>query len=388
MRPELTALLIAPDRTLAAQFTASQSGVHTFQILAELKSYPSQRTLDIRLKQLHPDLVILDAGTDLQAACEAIKFISSTGQAAQVVCLHPRNDSEALLTCLRLGACEFLFAPFDAETQREAVLRLLRLRQTESAAATQSGPVIVYASAKPGSGASTLAFHTACLLQQTTRQKVLLIDLDLTNGTIGFHSKLNHPYSVLDALDRAHGLSGADWNVLVASRASVDILQAPAIPYCGAVDAGRLSALFDSARTRYDYVLVDAPVIFRRLSLIAVSNSDRALLVSTGEIGSVHLTRKAVHLLDQLGFPKERFQILLNRVNRNDEVGRSGLEKLFSCQVSARVPEDAMGLHRVLTMGGTLDSESALGKEIGRLAGGLVHASPAVTGPSLRPRVQ
>jgi Flp pilus assembly CpaE family ATPase len=124
-------------------------------------------------------------------------------------------------------------------------------------------------------------------------------------------------------------------------------------------------------------VLVDAPVIFRRLSLKAISNADRALLVSTGEVGSVHLTRKAVQLLDRLGFPKDRFHIVVNRVTRNDDVAPSDLEKLFTCQVSSRLPYDALGLHRVLTLGGPLESDSELGKGIRDLAAGLLAAGDA-----------
>jgi pilus assembly protein CpaE len=374
MTLELTALLIAPDRDLAEQFTASQSGCRAFQILSDLKSYPSRQTLEIRLKQLCPDLVIIDAGSNLEAAGDAIQFIVGLGRSVQVVGLHPRNDSEALLTCLRLGACEFLHAPFDALTQQDAFVRLLRLRAPAPAIPSQPGTVVVYTCAKPGSGASTLAFHTACSVHRATRKKVLLIDLDLTNGVIGFQSKLSHAYSVLDALERAEELSPATWDSLIAPCCGMDILPAPAAPYCGPVEAARLTALFDYARANYDCVLVDAPVIFRRLSLMALSNADRALLVSTGEVGSVHLTRKAVQLLDRLGFPKDRFHIVVNRVTRNDDVAPSDLEKLFTCHISSRLPYDPLGLHRVLTLGGPLESDSELGRGIRDLAAGLVAA--------------
>src|SRR5687767_7622971 len=51
----LTALLIAPDRDLAQQFTGTLTETRAFQVLADLKSYPARNTLDIRLRQFKPD---------------------------------------------------------------------------------------------------------------------------------------------------------------------------------------------------------------------------------------------------------------------------------------------------------------------------------------------
>ena len=51
---ELTALLISPNRDLAQQFLATIPQTRAFQILADLKSYPPQQTLEIRARQLKP----------------------------------------------------------------------------------------------------------------------------------------------------------------------------------------------------------------------------------------------------------------------------------------------------------------------------------------------
>ena len=51
---EIAALLIAPNRELAQQFLATLPQTRAFQILADLKSYPPQQTLEIRARQLKP----------------------------------------------------------------------------------------------------------------------------------------------------------------------------------------------------------------------------------------------------------------------------------------------------------------------------------------------
>ena len=367
----LTALSIVPNRELAGQFSLAVEHTRAFQIVAELKQYPSPQTLEMRLRQTKPDVILLDLATDLDVACELIRSVLALNHPTHVVGLHVRNDSDAILRSLRMGATEFLYAPFDAQIQTEAITRLRRLLQPGPAEDIQPGSLVVFTSVKPGSGASTLAAQTAFALRRTTSQRVLLADFDLMGGIIGFYLKLTNTKSLVDALQFADYPSDTPWPPLVATSDGVDILPAPETPYTGPIDAARLHAVLEHARMNYDWIVIDLPVVFQRLSLMTISESDHAFLVSTSELPSLHLARKAVNLLDQLGFPKERFQIMVNRINRRDEIGGSDIEKLFNCSVNSRIPNDYFSLHRAVTLGQPVDGHSELGKAIEGLAGRL-----------------
>jgi pilus assembly protein CpaE len=365
---EIAALLIAPDRALAQEFLATLPQTRAFQILADLKSYPPQQTLEMRIKQLKPNIVLLDLATDLAASVEVVKAIAAMSPPVHVVGLHTRNDSTAILQSLRGGASEFLFAPFELATQREAIARLRRLVQPEAPAQTEAGHVVGVASSKPGSGASTVATQAAFSLQRQTGKRILLADFDLTGGTIGFYLKLSHNYSLVDALQHSEHMDLALWNSLTVNYGGVDILPAPAVPYAEAIDGARLRVLIEHARNLYDWVILDLPSIFNRTSLMAVSECERAYLVSTSELPSLHLTRKALTMVDQLGFPKDRFQVLVNRVDKRDDIGTADMEKLFGCPIHAKLPNDYFSLHRVVTLGQPLGSDGELGKAIEQVA--------------------
>jgi pilus assembly protein CpaE len=369
--PVLTALSIVADRELGVQLGFALERTRSFQILSEFKAYPTPQTLEIRLRQSKPDVILLDLASNLDQACELIRAVSSFNLPVHVVGLHLRNDSDAILRSLRSGASEFLYAPFEVQTQNDAVARLHRLLQPGPAEVAQPGFILCFSSAKPGSGASTLAAQTAFALHRTTNKRVLLADFDLMGGMIGFYLKLSNTKSLLDLLPSAERLDDATWTPAVALADGVDILPAPEAPYAGPVDAARLHAVMEYARMNYDWVVIDLPVVFQRLSLMAISESDRAFLVSTPELPSLHLARKAVNLLDQLGFPKERFQILMNRIDKRDEIAGSDIERLFNCAVDARVPNDYFSLHRAVTLGQPVDAHSELGKAMDGLAGRL-----------------
>lgn len=376
MPAELTALLVAPNRELAGQFTAALARSRAFQILAETKSYPSQQTLEIRIKQLQPDVLLLDLSGDLEAAGDLIRFTAGLRPPVFVVGLHTHNDSEVILRSLRLGASEFLFAPFDPLMQQEAVARIRRLKAPEPATEQDQGKLVVFSSTKPGSGASTLAMQTAFALRRATGKRVLLADFDLSGGALAFYLKLHHRASLVDALAPG-ALDPTRWAALTAACGGVDVLPAPEMPYADAVDPARLQEVLQSMRLMYEWAVVDLPVIFSRLSLLALSESDKAFLVSTSELPSLHLTRKAVGLLAQLGFGKDKFQVVVNRINKRDGIGSGEMAKLFECPVHASFPNDYFSLHRVITLGRPLAGDCELGRAIEGLAGRLSGAVAA-----------
>lgn len=365
---ELTAILICQDRELANVFVRSVENSRSFQIMADLKGYPPRQTLEIRLRQVQPDVVLIDLVSSLDAACELIQIITQVSPLTHIIGLHNANDSEALLRSLRLGASDFLYSPFDPAAQLEAADRLRRLKEPDQPADRELGRVIAFASSKPGSGASTLSAQTAFTLKKLTGRRVLLLDLDLMGGTIGFYLKLNHAYSMLDAIEHSSRLNPAVWSSMIAHCGGIDILPAPDAPVSAEVPGDRLHSVLQYARMLYDWIVVDLPAIFYRPSLLMLTEADYMFLVSTGELPSLHLARKAINMLTQLGLTKDRYKLLVNRVNKRDGIGLADLEKIFNSPVDAMFPNDYFSLHRVVTLGQPLGADCELGKAVEGLA--------------------
>ncbi|MCS7025196.1 MAG: AAA family ATPase [Bryobacteraceae bacterium] len=364
---ELTALLISPNRELADAFLATVPVVRGFQILADLRTYPHLQTLEIRLRQLRPEVAFVDLTSNLEQAGEIIRYLSSLKPPVFAIGLHSHNDSEAILHSVRQGASEFLYAPFDVEVQQEALARLRRLRQPEAGEEEQQGRILAFSSSKPGSGASTLATQMAFALRRTTGKRVLLVDLDPTGGAIGFYLKLTHQPSVLDLL-QASQFGNVNWADYTVSCGGVDVLPGPDAPRLEPFDPVRYQEFFHQARMFYDWVVADLPSVFHRISLLAFAETERSYLVSTTELPSLHLTKKALGFLSQLGFGKDRIHLVLNRVNPKDGIAGQDLSKLFDCTVQASFPNDYFSLHRVITLGRPLSSDCELGRSIEVLA--------------------
>ena len=63
--PQITALMISPNRRIADQFLESLGRGRAFEIIADLRAYPTASNLETRIRQLRPDVLLLDVATDL-----------------------------------------------------------------------------------------------------------------------------------------------------------------------------------------------------------------------------------------------------------------------------------------------------------------------------------
>lgn len=375
----IPALLISPNRELADAFERAANPLKLFQIVADLKTYLPEQVLEMRIRQWRPSVVLLDLVSDIDAACDSIRYLMNRNSAVQCIGIHTSQEGNSIVRSLRAGAAEFLWMPFEAATLTAAHDRIFKLCEPALVEEPETGTVIGFASTKPGSGASTLAAQSAFAIQRLCRKRVLLMDLDLMGGAISFYLKIHHSHSFVDLLDREELPDSAEWKSLTAHLDGIDILPGPEDPLTVSLDPGRLHMVVEMLKKQYDYVILDLPSIFHRTAMLAFSEMDAAYLVTTAELPSLHLTRKAVEMLDTLGFERGRYNIIVNRLSKQEGIAAADLEKMFGTSVKAVLPNDYFSLHRVVTRGEPLRQDGELGRAIDSLARkvtGLVEAKP------------
>ncbi len=386
----LKAVAILPNRTLAQQFLRALLESRAFQLEAEWTAYPTVAKLESQLRQAAPDVLLVDVSADLARATALIEAVANGAAPVPVIALHGSNDAGPLLECLRAGAVEFLYAPFTGELQRQAVARIASLLPGKQPSESRRGRLVMFTSAKPGSGASTLAAHTAFALHEVTGQRILLIDFAVSSGTMRLLFKLPESPSLADAL-RAVELNSLSatpeaWAPLVQRKGGVDVLPAPDAVSFASPEPSKLRRILESARPVYDWVIVDLPPVFERLSLLMLPEADDGFLVTTPELPSLHLTRKAVSALAQIGLSLKNFRVVVNRAGRADEVTLEAMAKIFKAPVYATFPNDYLSLHKALSAGqpiGPSSLERALWEFARAICSQPHEASPRASTPDL-----
>ncbi len=327
------------------------------------------------MRQLRPDLILLDLSSNLETALGLMPYITSFRPTVHVIGMHNNSDAEVIMRSLRAGATEFLCAPFDIPTQNTVIARILRLREHEERTQPQRGKLLAFVGAKAGFGVTTLAYHTAYSLRKEGQRRVLLADFDLLGGTVSFALKLNHGYSLLDGIRHSDQLDSALWSALIGNVGGLDVLPAPEKPETMQFEGHRIHEILEYARVMYDVVVVDLPAAYERISLATLGDADRIHIVCTPELPSLHMTRKCIVFLEQMGFARDRFRVLVNRVSRKDELSTSDMEKVFNFPVHMTFSDDYPALHRALTAGKPVPPNCELGRQIRRFSDEMLAGS-------------
>jgi len=196
--------------------------------------------------------------------------------------------------------------------------------------------VISFLPAKPGVGTSTLALNTAIALSKIVDNNVLLADLDLNSGLIGFMLKLDNVYTIYEAAKNADKLDEHLWPQLVASHESLDVLPAGRLDPQTRIEPSQVRTLLSFARRFY-------------------------------EIPSLHLARQKFQLLSGMDL-SDRVAVLLNRSQKRSIITPAQIEQLLGVPVHMEFPNDYQGVHKALTTGRAVETQTELGKQFVQLS--------------------
>ena len=369
---ELRALLICPGKQLAQRLQTALGRGSSFEIVDEVQAYPLPSQLEGRLRQARPAVLIIDLQSDIEAALPLVSAASTASPPVFVVGIHTEDDANVIIRSMRAGGTEFLSSPFEQESVHAAVSRIRKLAETQSREGPIRGKTFGFLGVKAGQGVTTVASNVAAALSQNGKRRVLLIDLDMSGGTISFAWRVTHSYTVNDAVQHAERLDQSLWSALVANRNGVDILLSPDPHDAQPSSPDALARLVEFTRSQYEAIVLDIPGAYSAEARAVLTSCDHLLVVCNPELPSLHLTRKCIAHLEHEGFAKDQLSLILNRLSRRGELGPQDMERVFNFPISKVLVEDEAGVHRALTAGKPLGESSDLGKELANLAKSLM----------------
>jgi pilus assembly protein CpaE len=305
----------------------------------EFASYPSNSDDVPRMIGNNFDVALIDMDSNPENALDLIESICACGRATAMV-YSEQADSELLLRCMRAGAREFLTVPFDPGIMAEALVRASAIHSAVHPPKQTEGRLLVFLSAKGGSGVTTLACSFAVSLAQESGQRVLLIDLSLPLGDAAIDLGVRPEYSTINALESSSRLdSNFLATMLVKHSSGLSVLAAPSEFSTAQFPADAIDKLLEVSRQDFDYVVVDAG------SKLDLQNThlfgEFATLYLVTQIGIPEL-RNANRLISRLsvgGGPK--FEIVINRYDpRRVEIGEEDVRKALTRPADWKIPNN------------------------------------------------
>ena len=316
------------------------------------------------------DIVLLDInmpGMDGIATAEQLAIRAPT---SAIIMMSVQGEPDYLRRAMLAGAREFLVKPFSSdelaasirqvhERERQKMDRVAGTRPAPAVGHTDvprrgQGKVVTFFSPKGGVGRTTLAVNFAVAARTELDMRVALIDGGLQFGDVGVLLNLNPKnQSIADvAREMASGDMETLETTLVDHSTGVRVLMAPPSPEMAElVTPDHLSRIIGALRTTHDLVVIDSSPLLQDVTLSFLDQSDIVFAVLTLEITNIKNMRQFLALTEQLGYPDDKVQLLLNRADSGYGIRQQDVESSIGRKISHRVVSDGRTVVYALNRG-------------------------------------
>ncbi|MGB7986657.1 MAG: AAA family ATPase [Terracidiphilus sp.] len=363
---DLTVAVISPDEQRREAATNALGECRGVQI-REFISYPPGIENVSRMLGNNFNVVVVDLDSDANYAVDLVQSICSVGRATVIV-YSSQADPDLLIRCMRAGTREYLVTPFEPGEMADALVRASALRTVVAEPKKAGGKLLVFLSAKGGSGVTTLACNYAVSLAQESQKKTLMIDLNLPLGDAAIDLGIKSQYSVINALQNAsrldaHFLSG----LMVRHDSGLFVLPAPSELAPTQIAEDAIDRLLTLARQEFDYVVVDAGSRLDMQHTSLFEDSSTIFLVTQIGIPELRNSNRLITKLTSEGGPK--LEIVINRYDPyNTEIDESHLKRALTRAPDWKIPNNYAAVRKMQNTATPLtDEDTQISRAIQRM---------------------
>lgn len=332
-------VFLAKDLEAASQMRELAGQCNPFHELQTVDAGDAGRVREFldSLKDGKPDAVFVEV-RGFQEIAEVLEPVLAAYPLLPVLVYCRKIDNHAYLELHRLGfGNRILHLPCSRELVEQAMQELRSQREKLFTPPTELCPVLSFFPAKPGSGASTLAWHFAHICAELLGEKTALIDLDLNCGVQSVFAGVRSGMNLFDAIALVnHTGHMPDAHHLV-RRGGVEIFSAMGRCRHSRIDSRPYENFLTTVRASYRLVVVDHSGNWERFSVETLKASAVLYCVCESDSVSLSLAGRASSLLAEDGLlPKTR--LVLNRNSSRFALSPEEAERLSAMTVAAGLP--------------------------------------------------
>jgi pilus assembly protein CpaE len=289
--------------------------------------------------EVNPQVVVLNLHP---ASDEMLAFAGQIAQRlrdAVLVVTAESMNSDLIRRAMREGAREFLPQPFNAEDVKKALTSILELQKPSSRPQNHAGQVVTTFGAKGGVGATTLTTNLAVMLSGELNKEVIVLDLNMQFGNDALFLNLKSKFSVFDVVKNIDELDTDLLKKTLPRHATgVTLLPSPfRIEDAEGINGPQISRIIQMLRANYDWILIDSHPYFNEISIQALDEADRILLVSALDLPTIYNTKRCLELFQKMGYGREKALLVLNRYFSYEGADLPEMERLLDYPIFARI---------------------------------------------------
>lgn len=304
----------------------------------------------------HPDLILIEpALTDLTGE-ELLQKLRADERAASIPAIAFSKDPNPArkASCLAAGFNEYFRKSSEAIPDlMDAIDLWLASRPTQSPpepeqpvpvpAAKSGGMLVVFLSAKGGTGVSSLCANIAMnVAAHRPQARVAVVDSVLPIGSIasivGYEEATNLVTLAEMSSDQVNAAflreqlpSPPSWNFhLVAG--------SPDPESAASLKIVRIGQIVQALQEAYDFVFIDVGRSLSQIILPIIQRADLVAIVVSPDMGTVRLSKIVWQFLQSKGLTKDRVFAILNRVVGFEGISKSEVEAALGLNIRSAMP--------------------------------------------------
>jgi len=354
--------------------------------------------------KLLPDIVLMDINMPDMDGIAATELLAARVPNSAVVMMSVQGEADYLRRSMLAGAREFLVKPFSSD-ELAAAIRQVHSREQEKmgrmavaaverapVTAREPGRVVAVFSPKGGVGRTTIAVNTAVAAALEPGHEVVLVDGSFQFGDVGVLLNLNPKNkSIADVVPELEvgGEPDSLDSFVITHSSGLRVLLAPPSPEMAElVTPSAIRRVLEILRARADLVVVDCSAAFSDSTLAILDTADVILTVLTLEITSIKNMRLFLEVAEQLGYPADKMELVLNRADSALGIRVADVEHSIGRKVDHTVVSDGRSVVYALNRGVPFfvsNREAQVSQDVLRLARALLGASEAAPVEARKP---
>lgn len=299
------------------------------------------------LKEGRPFAVLIEV-RGFQEIGEVLEPVRKAEPLLPVLIFTRRLDNHAYLELHRIGLGDrMLHLPSTVERMKSMLESLYRRAQDPLPPPQAVAPMASFLPAKPGSGASTLAWHFANIAASVLDADVALLDLDLNCGVQSLFSAAQTGMNLFDVISVVDHSGRLPEPLHVPRFGRVDVFAALRRCRSVRIDSSLFANFLQSVRRNYALVVADHSGNWERFSVEAMQASDAIYCVAGSDYLSLTQANLARNLMEDAGIlPGVR--LVLNRHSSRFGAVPEQAERLAGLKLAACLPNCFGELQRAI----------------------------------------
>jgi pilus assembly protein CpaE len=338
-------VLIVDENPTSRVFLAKYLSAKQFKIL---EATTGKEGLIVAWRE-EPDLVLFDPTLgDIQDTefIQKLRNDARTGR-TRLIALSGDPTPARREACLRAGVDEYLVKSSQALSTLDEILTRMFIAETPLEPAISKGEnnglLIVFLSAKGGTGTSSLCANLAMNIQQSQPEaRVVVADLVLPIGSIGPIVGYDGPLNLVSVADLPSSQTTAEYfhmNLPKPEQWRFQVLTGSPDPQHGnSIKGERISQIMDRLRSAYDFIILDIGRSLSRISLPLIQKADLIVLIVSTDQSTIKLTKTIYDYLRSQGVDSQNVYAILNRAVGLEGLTKAQAEEIIGVPIKTTLP--------------------------------------------------